>query len=141
VVSPPTFPEPTAETYREFAHRAAVEGSKSAAQVAARSASERANLLEFGRTYGAERRAQADHLRDIMGNPFRRVKVDPSWLTPNVIMLARAAYVERAFDRMPILGDALEEAGCTDTAIPAHCRESVEHVRGCWVVDALLGKS
>jgi hypothetical protein len=79
-------------------------------------------------------------LRDIFGNPFRRVAVDPAWLTPGVVELARTIYEGRAFERMPELADALEEAGCHDSAILGHCRVPGEHVRGCWVVDALLGK-
>ncbi len=138
---PATVSAPTAEDQRLAAHRAAVEGSVSAARAAAGSAGKRGNLLKFGRTYGAERRAQAHLLREIMGNPYRRATIDPAWLTPHVVSLAQGAYLERAFDRMPILGDALEEAGCLDVAILTHCRESVEHVRGCWVVDVLLGKS
>jgi hypothetical protein len=136
-----TVSAPTAEDQRLAAHRAAAEGSASAARAAAGSAGKGGNLLKFGRTYGAERRAQAHLLRDIMGNPFHRVTTDQAWLTPSVVSLAQGAYLERAFDRMPILGDALEEAGCVDVAILAHCREPIEHVRGCWVVDVLLGKS
>jgi hypothetical protein len=82
-------------------------------------------------------------LRDIFGNPFRPVAINPAWLSWNdgtVKKIAQAIYDERAFDRMPILGDALEEAGCTNSDILAHCRQSGEHVRGCWVVDLLLGK-
>lgn len=138
---PATVSAPTAEDQRLAAHRAAVEGSVSAARAAAGSAGKGGNLLKFGRTYGAERRAQAHLLRDIIGNPFRRLTVDQAGLTPGVVSLAQGAYLERAFDRMPILGDALEEAGCVDVAILAHCREPIEHVRGCWVVDILLGKS
>ena len=138
---PATVSAPTAEDQRLAAHRAAVKGSESAAHAAARSAGEGANLLRFGRTYGAERRAQAHLLREIMGNPYRRATIDPAWLTPDLVMLAQAAYGERAFDRMPILGDALENAGCVNIAILAHRREPAEHVRGCWVVDVLLGKS
>ena len=54
---------------------------------------------------------------------------------------AQAIYAERAFDRMPILGDALEDAGCTDAAILQHCRRDGQHVRGCWAIDCILGKS
>jgi hypothetical protein len=79
-------------------------------------------------------------VHDIFGNPFRRVTLDPSWLTSDVVALARAAYEERAFDRLPILADALEDAGCTDAAILSHCRGPGPHVRGCWVVDLILGK-
>jgi hypothetical protein len=63
-----------------------------------------------------------------------------TWNDGIVIKLAQAIYEERAFDRLPILADALEEAGCSDTEILAHCRGPGPHVRGCWVVDLLLGK-
>jgi hypothetical protein len=80
-------------------------------------------------------------VRDIFGNPFRAVIFNVTWQNANVVWLAQAIYDERAFDRMPILGDALEEAGCDNADILNHCREPGEHVRGCWVVDLLLGKS
>lgn len=80
-------------------------------------------------------------LRDIVANPFRPVTVDPLWLTSNVAALAKRIYDERAFDSLPILADALEDAGCNNTDILNHCRGSGEHVRGCWVVDLILGKS
>jgi hypothetical protein len=54
--------------------------------------------------------------------------------------MAQAIYNERGFDRLPILGDALEDAGCTDRDILDHCRGPGPHVRGCWAVDLLLGK-
>jgi hypothetical protein len=85
----------------------------------------------------------ADLLRDLVGNPFRHVLLRPSWLrwqggvVPN---LAAGIYEERAFDRLPILADALEEAGCTNSDILGHCRGPGEHVRGCWAVDLILGK-
>jgi hypothetical protein len=88
--------------------------------------------------------AHADWLRDIFGNPFRAVTIDPGWLAfgDNAVpQIARAIYEERAFARMPILGDALEEAGCNERALLDHCRQPGEHVHGCWLVDALLGKS
>jgi hypothetical protein len=64
-----------------------------------------------------------------------------AWNENTVPRLAQTIYDERAFDRLPILADALEEAGCTDTAILDHCRQPGEHYRGCWAVDLLLGKS
>jgi hypothetical protein len=88
----------------------------------------------------AERAAQTNILRDIFGNPFRPVTCNPAWQTANVVALAQAIYDERAFDRMPILGDALEDAGCDNADILTHCRQPAEHVRGCWVVDLILGK-
>jgi hypothetical protein len=87
------------------------------------------------------RSAQCDRLRCIFGNPFHPVTADPGWLTASVAALTRRIYHERAFDRLPILADALEEAGCTDPYLLAHCRGPGPHVRGCWPVDALLGKS
>ncbi len=87
--------------------------------------------------------AQADLIRDIFGNPFRPVAVDPAWLAWNdgaIRKMAQAIYDERAFDRLPLLADALEDAGCADADILAHCRGPGPHVRGCWLVDSLLGK-
>ena len=83
---------------------------------------------------------QALTLHDIFGNPFRPVTVDPAWLTLTVTSLAQAIYDERAFDRLPILADALEDAGCDHADILNHCRQPRVHVRGCWCVDLLLGK-
>jgi hypothetical protein len=84
--------------------------------------------------------AQADLARDIFGNPFQSSEIQFEWLTSTVVALARGIYANRAFDRMPILADALQDAGCDDDAILSHCREPREHARGCWVVDLLLGK-
>lgn len=92
----------------------------------------------------AESSKQALLLRDIFGNPYRTISVATrclSWNDRIVPRLAQAIYDEHAFDRLPILADALEEAGCTDADILNHCRQPGEHVRGCWVVDLLLGKS
>jgi hypothetical protein len=82
-------------------------------------------------------------LRDIFDNPFRPVAINPAWVAWNdgtVQKIAQAIYDERAFDRMPILADALEEAGCTNQDMLAHCRSGGEHVRGCWAVDLILGR-
>src|SRR5260370_5680812 len=90
-----------------------------------------------------ERRSQADLLRCIFGNPFRPSIVNLSGLSlkdDTVRNLAHSIYEERAFDRLPILADALEDAGCTDAAILEHCRGPGPHVRGCCVVALLLGK-
>jgi hypothetical protein len=82
----------------------------------------------------------ADLLREVFGNAFRPVRVAPSWLTSDVVSLARGIYEEQAFDRMPILADALQDAGCDSDDILDHCRGPGSHVRGCWVVDRVLGK-
>jgi hypothetical protein len=88
-----------------------------------------------------ERNTQSLLLRDILGNVFRPATIDPAWPTPKVITLAQAIYEDRAVEGMPILGEALEEAGCDSQDILSHCRAQTDHVRGCWVVDAILGKS
>jgi hypothetical protein len=88
----------------------------------------------------SEQECQAGVIRCIFGNPFRPVTIDPCWSTRTVTALAQAIYTDRAFDRLPILADALEDAGCTAADILAHCRGSGEHVRGCWVVDLLTGR-
>jgi hypothetical protein len=75
------------------------------------------------------------------GNPFRPVCVNPTWLMAIVVRLAEHIYQGRAFDQMPILADALEDAECDNNDILNHCRLPGEHVRGCWVVDLVLGKS
>ena len=89
--------------------------------------------------------AQAALLRDIFGLlPFRPVTIAPAWAIWNdatVVKLAQGIYDDRAVGRLPILADALEEAGCDNADILTHCRQPGPHVRGCWVVDLLLGKS
>jgi hypothetical protein len=82
---------------------------------------------------------QCDLLRDVF--PFRPIKPKAAWLTSTVVGLARSIYDARAFDRLPILGDALEDAGCANAVILKHCRSGGEHVRGCWVLDTILGLS
>jgi hypothetical protein len=90
-----------------------------------------------------EKQAHCDLIRDIFGNPFReRPTVDPRWLGwegGTVTRLARAAYDERAFERLPVLADALEDAGCAEAEILEHLRAPKPHARGCWVLDLLLG--
>jgi hypothetical protein len=88
-------------------------------------------------------RCQGDLVHDLLGNPYQPVvPVDPSWLLRNggcVAMLVQAIHEEGRFGDLPVLGDALEEAGCDNRAILEHCRGSGPHVRGCWVVDRLRG--
>jgi hypothetical protein len=83
-------------------------------------------------------------IHDVMGPlPFRKVPVQQMWMVNQnrtAEKLCQAVYDDPAFDRLSILADALEEAGCTDTDILDHCRGPGPHVRGCWVVDKLLGK-
>jgi hypothetical protein len=98
---------------------------------------------DYQRKRVERRHDQAELLRDLFGNPFRPVTIDPVWLAwdsgvvPN---LAQAVYDERAFDRLPILADALEDAGCTDTNLLGHLRGPGPHFLGCWAADAVLAR-
>jgi hypothetical protein len=92
----------------------------------------------------AESAIQSRLLRCIIGNPFHPVALHPAWLHWHdgaAVHMAQAIDRERRYQDLPILADALEEAGCTDSDLLGHCRSSEEHVRGCWVVDALLAKA
>ena len=84
---------------------------------------------------------QISLIAEIFGNPFRSVAFDPAWRTSDALLLARGIYEERAFDGMPILADALQDAGCDSDDILGHLRDaSATHVRGCWALDLVLGK-
>jgi hypothetical protein len=86
----------------------------------------------------------ADLLREIVGNPFHDVRLAASvfaTLDGFVVKLAQGIYEDRAFDRLPILADALEEAGCADESILTHLRTPSLHVRGCWALDVVLDRS
>jgi hypothetical protein len=121
--------------------------TRSSAKTAAAEVARFPGLLTIARhearTAGALQKllGHAELFRDIFGNPFRPVTVDPEWRTVAVLALATGIYDDRAFDRMPILADALEDAGCDSDDIINHCRGPGPHVRGCWVVDLILGKS
>jgi hypothetical protein len=91
----------------------------------------------------SEQPSQASLLRDLFGNPFRATVADPACLTwhdATVPMIAHAIYHAGDFGRLPVLADALEDAGCDDADIFNHCRSDRSHVRGCWVVDLLTGR-
>jgi hypothetical protein len=94
---------------------------------------------------GGLRRAEAEQvslIRDIFGNPFCPVAFDPAWRTDTTVALAKQMYESRDYSAMPILADALQDAGCDNDDILNHCRDAKQvHVRGCWVVDLVLGKS
>lgn len=93
-----------------------------------------------------ERHKIANLIRDVFGNPFRPLAINPNWLTPTVTNLATVAYENRAMPsgeldttRLAILADALEETGCDNQDMLGHLRSSIPHVRGCWPVDLVLG--
>jgi hypothetical protein len=87
-----------------------------------------------------EQEASCRLVRDVVGNPFRTVTLDPVWLTSTVVALATQMYESRDFTAMPILADALEDAGCDSEDVLTHCRGPGPHFRGCWAVDAVLAK-
>jgi hypothetical protein len=97
----------------------------------------------FGPEFSATAPALAFSLfRDIFGNPFRPVAFEEAWRTDTVLSLARQIYQARDFSVMPILADALQDAGCDNDVVLNHCRdEKLIHVRGCWLVDLVLNKS
>jgi hypothetical protein len=78
-------------------------------------------------------------LRDILGNPLEHPPTPP--VSGPVARIAETIYAERRFADLPILADALEEAGCTSSAILQHCRNDAVHVAGCWVLDLVLGRA
>src|SRR5262249_43984880 len=100
------------------------------------------HLVTRFQTWGdhAERvRRVAEIMRDIVGNPFRPAAVDARWRTPSVVSSARQIHDSRDFSAMPILADALQDAGCDNEDALRHAREPGPHYRGCWLVDLALG--
>ncbi len=93
------------------------------------------------RLSGLQESQLCDVIRDIFGNPFRPVAFDPDWRTSDAVAISRGMYESRDFAAMPILADALQDAGCENADILDHCRGPGPHVRGCWVVDQVLGKA
>ena len=92
----------------------------------------------------AECRGQCELIREIFGNPFRPVQVDPAWLSIDGgagAAILQAVDGARRFEDLPYLGDALLDAGCGDENLLRHLRVSSGHVRGCWAVDLLMGRS
>ena len=83
---------------------------------------------------------QAALLRELFGNPFDPVAIRPEWRTDAVVSLSREIQVARAFELLPVLGDALQDAVCEHPEIIAHCYGSDSHKLGCWLIDAVLGR-
>ncbi len=106
----------------------------------------KARKVSFNKAKREERAAQSLLLRDLLGNPFHPVTLNPAWRTPAVLALARAAYDWRSLpggmleaSRLAVLSDALEDTGCPDAELLAHLRSPGPHVRGCFAVDVILG--
>jgi hypothetical protein len=113
---------------------------------------QRSGLSEFDEEDKRERAARkqlALLLREILGNPFTTPRFEPAWKTSTVVQLAQSIFEERSFDKMPILADALLDADCDEETLLRHCRgtelwnkdkEPVYHIRGCWVIELILGR-
>jgi hypothetical protein len=96
---------------------------------------------QFQAAKHAERTQQAPLVRDIFGKSFyKKARIQRRWRTDTVLALARTMCASRDFGAMPILADALQDAGCDNDDILSHCRGDGPHARGCWVVDLVLGK-
>jgi hypothetical protein len=121
------------------------------ARAAAHASGAAANDPEWRAVWKRERTAQAVLFRDVLGNPFRPAppkRIMPgfrdklrSWREANnglVARLAQAIHEERRYTDLPIVGDALEDAGCTNADILAHCRQATEHTRGCWALELCI---
>lgn len=93
-----------------------------------------------GTSSTAERAAQCQLLRELFGNPFRPFVFDPVWGSPIVLAIAAQLYDRESFDELPVLADALEDAGCDDPQLLGHLRAAITHYRGCWALDAVLDK-
>jgi hypothetical protein len=128
-----------------WADQASPEGAQAAYNCVDKDATQAAHMSAYvlGENSPRERRAQAALLRDIAGNPFRPVVASPAllaWGDGTLPKLAQPIYDERAFDRLPILADAVEDAGGPEEMV-SHLRSPGPHARGCWVVDLILGKA
>jgi hypothetical protein len=137
---------------RSLSGHPASEGAEFARLVISAAAGDRAGAAAVARKQAAtieEKRYQTTLLRDLF-NPFHALPPGKTganrwrpWIAWNdacVPKLARSVYEEQAFDRLPVLADALEDAGCTEPALLPHLRSSGDHVRGCWAVDLILGR-
>jgi hypothetical protein len=113
-------------------------------------ANEVSSLLAQGLRYGGShnkkvfdtaRKEQVALVREVFGDPFREARFEPRWRTAEVARLAETVTEEGAWDELPVLADALVDAGCDDEEVLAHLRGPGPHVRGCWAVDLARGKA
>jgi hypothetical protein len=87
-----------------------------------------------------EQEYQAILVREVFGNPFHPIPLNPTWQTSTVLALAQGIYQDRAFDRLPILADALLDSGCDNPDLLNHLRSEGPHTRGCFAIDLLLNR-
>jgi hypothetical protein len=142
VLEPEIDSYPAEKASAWVAHQSAVVASENALGHSATGAYDvPGHFLLWRRQKKRMRKFSVKLLREVFGNPFHPVAADPSWRTSTVVSLAEGIYADRAFDRLPILADALQDAGCENPDVLGHCRGPGPHARGCWVVDLLLGKT
>jgi hypothetical protein len=117
--------------------------SNELARLRAEAASTDPDNDQYRKTFEDELAAQSDLLRDIAGNPVRPMVAsrDLAFEDTSVQNLARSIYDGHRFADMPQLASALQSAGCTNLTVLAHCRDQDAHVRGCWALDLLLGRT
>src|SRR5205807_3516366 len=97
--------------------------------------------LKWDRSMEEHRLVLRSVVWEVAGDPFTPVTFRAEWRTGTAVALANEMYETRDFGAMPILADALQDAGCDSEDVLNHCRHPGTHVRGCWVVDLVLGKS
>jgi hypothetical protein len=117
---------------------AEVDAAQQTTQRRAQDAVWRLSALAVKGVSAARRAAGCEVVRDVVGNPFRPVAFDPSWRSSAVLDLARHIDTGRAFVLMPVLADALADAGCDDEVLLGHARGGGGHWKGCWLLDGLL---
>ena len=128
---------PPTQAVAAASHERRVQPEETSRLVADSVADTEAAMGNWNAVRAREQLGQCVLIRDIFGNPFRPVTPDPSWITSTVTTLARQMYDTRDFSAMPIMADALQDAGCGDEQVLSHCRGEGVHVRGCWLVDLL----
>ncbi len=134
------LPQPVFSALEVAANTSAALGGRAAADALRTGVTDRAAHAVEEVAVEDESAAQADLLRDLFTDQFRFVVPDHAWFTSDVMALAGAIYDRHAFDQLPILADALQDAGCDNDDVLNHCRANAAHVRGCWIVDMVLGK-
>jgi hypothetical protein len=123
------------------AHRTS--GPRRGAEMTVTERLDREMQMDFDRLAAEAKRGLAEAIKDLIGDPSRQAVLPAAWLDANggqARLVAEGIHREGRFDELPVLADALEEGGCDDAAILAHARRP-QHYRGCWLIDAVLGRA
>lgn len=124
---------------RDLPYWRALEAANEAASLLARGARHGGAFLKMA--FDAARKEQAALVREVFGEPSREARFDARWRTGEVVRLAETVPEEGAWEELPVLADALEDAGCDDELVLGHLRRPGPHVRGCWALDLAGGKA